>query len=295
MPHRHFDGQRLLKARRALDPPLTQAAVGQAVDSTRVAVGDWESGRSKPAWHKLPGLARFLRQPLNRLFPREGPPDLADLRDDAGIPLKESGRLIGRRSHIPVYKAESGVARLKPEYEQPLATGYGVTLVELRDAQDRSFGIDVPDRSPAPAMPETLAEKITHLLEHSYPGEQVPPTDSEIAQGINQYAGAVVVSEKDVEELRTGTRVTASPIVGEGLAEVFGVSALFFQSNDHVTRQVVEGFRLLATAREGDIGRAAARGLGEEGLSPEVLAFVNGFVAEMKEMGGLPRADGEEQ
>ncbi|RXS68756.1 helix-turn-helix domain-containing protein [Streptomyces sp. TM32] len=294
MPPRRFDAKRLVKARKALASTPTQAEVGQAVGATRNAVNDWENERSKPAEDKLPALARFLKVPLDRFAPRFAPPDLADLRADAGIPQKDVGAIIGRRSHMSVSKAERGISRLKPEYEQPLADAYGVSLQELRDAQERSFGRIVPERRTRPDVPQTLADKINYLLGHSYPGEQVPPSDAEIADGINQWAGAPLVSAHHVELLRTGQETNATPPVCEGLSEVFGVSSSFFKSNEAVVRQVVEGLQVMLSHREGDIGRIAARGLGSEGLPEEVLAFVNDYVAGMRER-GMPSADGSEQ
>lgn len=293
MSERHFDGPRVRAVRRSKE--LTQIQVGQAVGVSQTAIANWEKGK-KPDPEKLPALALALGEPLDALFPRSGPPDLADVRCDAGIAQYRTGELIGTRSHIPVSNAERGKRRLDEAFIQPLADGYGVTRDELLAAQERSFGNAVPQQPPNDVfdVPESLAEKIGYLLEHSYPGDQVPPSDADIARAVNKHAGALVISEDGVQDLRTGVQTTASPIVREGLGEAFGVSAMFFQNETAVARQVVEGLRLLATARQGDVARVAARGLGKEGLSADVLAFVNDFAQELQEQ-GLLNADGEEQ
>lgn len=53
----------------------------------------------------------------------------------------------------------------------------------------------------------------------------------------------------------------------------------------------MEGLRLLAAVRTGAVGRVAARGLGPEGMSDELLSFLNQVVEEMADR-EKPGADG---
>ena len=136
----------------------------------------------------------------------------------------------------------------------------------------------------APAGPPgTLAEKITLLLERSYPGPQGPPADAEIADAVNAHAGVEVISAEGVRDLRTGATEAAMPVVLESLAAFFAVSPLYFQPDDAVARQVYEGLRLLSASRQGRVGQIRGRGMGPEGLPANVMQFVNDLVTELEE------------
>ncbi|MEU9004032.1 helix-turn-helix transcriptional regulator [Streptomyces sp. NPDC059982] len=297
MPPRRFDGRRVRTVRRAAE--LTQSEVARAVGVADPTVASWETGQSSPDGERLPALARVLGRDLDDLFPRNGLPDLTDLRCDAGYSQYQTKVLIGTKSAGPVANAERGKRRLKDSFVRPLAGGYRVTVDALLAAQERSFGHDVPAPSGEQVgsdsqMPNSLGEKITYLLEHSYPGEQVPPSDAEIAHAVNKFSGGPVISKDGIRELRTGAEQAASPIVREGLAALFGVSPMFFQPDDTVAQQVYEGLQLLLAARKGAVGRVAARGLGPEGLPEDVLRFLNEVVAEMQER-DLPGTSGPGQ
>jgi transcriptional regulator with XRE-family HTH domain len=291
MAPRRFDRDRVRALRRARD--ITQSDLGDAVGVGDSTVASWELGSSTPDGEKLPLLARFFGLPLDDLFPRPSgeQPDLADLRCDAGYSQYQTRELIGTKSSGPVANAERGKRRLSPKFQEPLAKAYGVPIEELLAAQERSFGIEVPAASRGSSVPRSVAEKITYLLEHSYPGAQTPPSDAEIARAVNEHAGGQVITEAGVRELRTGDDAELPPLVASGLAEVFDVSPLFFQPDDTVARQVVEGLRLLAAVRTGAVGRVAARGLGPEGMSDELLSFLNQVVEEMADR-EKPGADG---
>ncbi|WP_405523570.1 helix-turn-helix domain-containing protein [Streptomyces canus] len=293
MPARHFDRSRLRTVRRAAE--IYQAAVGEALGVSDSAVASWESGAQTPDPEKLPALARALGRDVDDLFPRSGPPDLTDLRCDAGYYQYETAALTGTRSAGPVAAAERGERRLKDKYVPALAAAYGVSEEELRRAEARSIAkaqgvqVDEPAASEAGntsapgAPPESLAEKITLLLDSSYPGPQGPPSDAEMASAVNAHAGAHVITEEDFRDLRTGVTGTASAEVLDALADVIGVSRMYFQPDDAVAAQVYEGLQMLAAAKKGSVGRMKARGLGSQGLSPTAMALINELVAEMEE------------
>ncbi|MFJ6705634.1 MULTISPECIES: helix-turn-helix domain-containing protein [unclassified Streptomyces] len=280
MPARRFDRERVRSVRRAADVPQTEVASALgAADST---VAGWESGATTPDQEKLPALARALNRDLDDLFPRDGSPDLMDLRCDAGLYRYETRAIIGTKSDGPVSGAEQGVRRLKDRYIPLLAAAYGVTEDELKRAQERSFG--EPDEVVAEAdkVPETLAEKITLLLERSYPGRP-SPGDQEIADAVNAYAGSAVTSAAGIEDLRTGAKDDPLPVVLEGLAKFFDVSKFYFEQNEDVARQVYEGLRLMYAAKQGKVGRVRARGMGAEGLPADVLSILNEIASEVIE------------
>ncbi|MFF8795773.1 helix-turn-helix transcriptional regulator [Streptomyces globisporus] len=297
MPARHFDRTVVRAVRRAAEIP--QAEVGAAVDAADSTVAGWELGSSVPDQEKLPGIARVLRKPLDELFPREGSPDLIDLRCDAGLYRYEVAKFIGTKSDGPVAAAENGVRRLKEKYVPKLAAAYGVSERVLEQAQERSFGNTVEeagDESVAGAeaeeSPRTLGEKISFLLEQSYPAGAAPG-DEEIAEAVNRHAGSEVVTANEVEALRTGTGEADSPppVALEGLAEFFGVERMYFEPDDAVARQVYQGIRVLLASKNGGIRRVRARGLGPEGLSPEVLSLLTDLETEFEKQVGSEDAE----
>ncbi|MEU1931210.1 helix-turn-helix transcriptional regulator [Streptomyces sp. NPDC019826] len=269
--------------RRAAD--VSQADVASALGAADSTVAGWESGATTPDQEKLPALARVLNRDLDDLFPRNGLPDLIDLRCDAGLYRYETRTVIGTKSDGPVAGAEGGVRRLKDRYVPLLAAAYGVTEDELRRAQDRSFGDADEETAEAEKVPETLAEKITLLLERSYPG-RTAPDDQEIADSVNAYAGSHVTSAEDIEALRTGGDDTPVPVVLEGLAKFFDVSKLYFEPNESVARQVYEGLRLMSAAKQGKVGRVRARGMSTEGLPADVLSILNDLASELDKKAG---------
>ncbi|MFJ4800104.1 helix-turn-helix transcriptional regulator [Streptomyces murinus] len=286
MPARRFDRSRVREVRRAKEIP--QSDVGTALGVADSTVAGWELGLSVPDQERLPDLARVLGRPLNDLFPRTGLPDLTDLRCDAGLYRYEVAAVIGTKSDGPVAGAEQGVRRLKDKYVPALAKAYGVVEDELRRAEDRSFakarGEEVPvepaDQGPPEAAPGTLAEKITLLLERSYP-EGAAPGDEEMAQAVNAYAGSRVITAQEIKDLRIGQAEDPAPVVLEGLARFLGVSRLYFEPDEAVARQVYEGLRLMSAAKKGKVGRVRARGMGTEGLPPKVLSILNDLAIEL--------------
>ncbi|UQI49712.1 helix-turn-helix domain-containing protein (plasmid) [Streptomyces sp. HU2014] len=297
MSARHFDASRIRALRRAAE--LTQGDVAAAVGGSVPAVISWEKGKSVPSPEKLPALARVLGADLDTLFPRAGLPDLADLRADAGYVQSDTKAFTQTLSAVPVAHAERGKTRLAGKYHEPLAAAYRVSVPRLLAAQDRSFGMNVPEPTkPEPTKPEpakaepgsqvpgSLAEKIRYLEQRMFNSKRNPPSDAEIARGINSYANSAVISEEAVGELRRGTRTTAPPVIREGLAQVYGVaSPSFFQcgdSADEAVRQVLAGLKLLALSEEGTVRRVAARGVGEEGLPPELVDLVEAAVKKYK-------------
>ncbi|MGW4503632.1 helix-turn-helix domain-containing protein [Streptomyces sp. NPDC004436] len=283
MPARRFDPARVRLDRRTAE--ITQSDVARVVGVAESTVSGWEAGTAVPDQEKLPALAKALGKPLDAYFPRSGPPDLTDLRCDAGLYRKDTAAVIGMKSDGPVAGAEQGVRRLKDRYLPLLADAYGVTVEELERAQERSFaklsGVEEASAETAPEeAPRTLAEKIRLMLDRSYPAGTAPE-DAEIAAAVNAHARAEVTSAAEIEDLRTGRSEDAAPVVLEGLASVLGVPRMYFEPDDEVVLQVYEGLRLMSAAKQGKVGRVRARGVGVEGLPAGVLSILNDLATEL--------------
>ncbi|MET8008972.1 helix-turn-helix transcriptional regulator [Streptomyces sp. NPDC005271] len=271
MPARRFDAARVLITRRDARLKQSDVALGMRVSAARVSA--WETERSVPDPEKLPRLAELLGRGLDDLFPREGRPDLADLRADAGYSQADTKHLTKTRTAGPVAAAEKGQRRLADEYHAPLAKAYGVGVEALLRAQERSFGIDVPEPGEQPetprvasdGLPETLAEKITYLLEQL----PSPPSDAEVAVLGNSRTGAEILDEGLVRDLRTGVVTGASDEVLHALAEALDTTPLIWSADADVQRIIAETMLL-----RGQVAALAARGGGQEGLSAELLQFI---------------------
>ncbi|QEU96944.1 helix-turn-helix domain-containing protein [Streptomyces kanamyceticus] len=282
MPDRVFDADKFLAARRRKGLRQPQVAAVLKVKTNQIS--RYETGESAPPPERLPTMASLVDLPLADLAPRQGLPDLKDLRCDAGIQQKDTAAITRTKSAMPVRGAENGMRRLTKDFEAPLAEAYDVSVEELRAAQERSFGNPVPDVRPRYASgpaglgtPQTLAEKLNYLLESLYPNGQIPPTDAEIAFGVNREVGEEVLAADDVADLRTGAVTKAEPAVMTGLASVFDVSIHYFQDDEAVARDLMEAVRYLRLRKQGRIGRVAARGPGDQVLSADVLKAVNDF------------------
>ncbi|MGW1295892.1 helix-turn-helix domain-containing protein [Streptomyces sp. NPDC002533] len=289
MPARRFDRALMRSVRRAAEIP--QSAVASALSTADSTVAGWELGSYVPDQEKLPGLATVLKKPLDELFPRDGLPDLTDLRCDAGLYRYETAAIIGTRSSGPVAGAENGVRRLKARYLPALADAYGVTVRQVEQAQERSFAkargeeaeLEIDAVADAEKPPGTLAEKITFLLERSYPSGSAP-SDKEIAKAVNTYAGSQVITSKRVESLRGGTEEAArvAPVLLDGLAHFFGVTRMYFEADEEVAQTVYEGLHIMLAARHGKVGAIRSRGLGPDGLSADALKILNELATEFE-------------
>ncbi|KOV12408.1 XRE family transcriptional regulator [Streptomyces sp. XY431] len=272
---------------------LGQKELGDAVGVSAPTVARWETGQDFPKGEKLPGIAAALGQPLDVLFPHDGPPDLQLLRCDAGLSVTQAAEAINA-SRAPVSNAEAGRRRLSDAYVQPLAAAYGVTEEELLEAQDCSFGVPPKtSRGSQESAPRTVGEKINYLLQYGYAGQQAP-SDEEIARAVNDHAGVTVVTTNDIAGLRAGATTDASDVVRSGLAEALQVDSAVFQDDAVLVpaaREFLESLRFLGTIHEGQILGLAARG-NSEGLSAEMMAAINALVGELRHK--LPEApDGE--
>ncbi|MGP9017585.1 helix-turn-helix domain-containing protein [Streptomyces sp. BR1] len=271
MSSRQFSGRGLRVARRAAGKRLQD--VGASLGVSKVSVADWENGKSVPQPERLPAIARAVDQDVDVLFPRLGPPDLADLRADTGHSQTQAALALGV-SRLPLSNAETGKRRLAPDLAQRAAVLYGVTAEDLASAQDISFGI-LPSRHliQEESVPHTVGEKLRTLL------RKRPVSDEDLAAAINRKAQADIIEPALIEALRTEVQPTEEILAGlpvgtvyEGLAEALDVPPFFFQSGEQVEQELMARLRFLTQVREGGVS-LAARGAGK-GISDEMLAVV---------------------
>ncbi|MGW0683380.1 helix-turn-helix domain-containing protein [Streptomyces sp. NPDC002754] len=280
MPPRQFDGSLVRAVRRRRD--MHQKQLGELVGVSGATVARWESGKDFPKGEKLPAIATALEEPLDELFPHEGPPDLQLLRCDAGLSVAEATEIIGA-SRGPVGNAESGRRRLNAIYVKPLAAAYGVTDDELLAAQDRSFGIRTTSpRDDQEAAPRTVGEKINFLLQYGSTGEETL-SDAEIAQIVNQHAPTAAATAAGIGELREGTETAASEAVRAGLAHAFQVPPWLFGDDAELSpmiQEFLEAVRFIGSIHQGQVLGLAARG--NEILSLRTMADINRLVGELR-------------
>ncbi|MEO3976917.1 transcriptional regulator [Streptomyces sp. CAU 1734] len=281
MPERVFQAPKFREAIRASG--LTQTAVGaHPVNLGESVISRYSTGGVTPPPEKLAALAERVGLPLDVLAPRRGLPDLKDLRCDAGLKQADTTPYTKSRSAMPVRAAENGMRRLKEEFETPLAEAYGVSVEELRAAQERSFGNEVPDvhrpaarRPTAPGTPQTLAEKITHLLEQTY-AEQERPSDAELAAAGNAKSGGRPILDEDlVRALRTGAETSDNATLLGALAAALDAPLVFFTSDSPE-----EAARIVAGIRSVQSGVRAARH-GDGPLPPEWMDFIEQKIREV--------------
>ncbi|MFH8407834.1 helix-turn-helix domain-containing protein [Streptomyces sp. NPDC018019] len=134
--------------------------------------------------------------------------------------------------------------------------------------------------------PDSLAAKLNYLFEHTVLPDESPPSNRQVAASINASAGEQIISHSYISLLRNGHRDNPTFRQLEALAEYFDVSPAFFH-NDEITAQVVAGLKFLTSLHSGDVSALAPRGVRADGLSAEMLAYVNEVMAEIKQS-GLP-------
>ncbi|WDN56944.1 helix-turn-helix transcriptional regulator [Streptomyces clavuligerus] len=183
MPDRIFDGNKLRDYR--VIRRMSQSDLAAALDIRTNAVYRWENGLATPPQERLPGIAAMLGADLDELFPRPAPPNLADLRCDAGMRQSDTTRYTNSMSPMPIRAAEQGRRALSDEAVTALARAYNVTRAELLAAQRRSFGFDqpaVPEQT-APTAPTALVAQGARARRGDHPsaGTRVEPGRQEQA------------------------------------------------------------------------------------------------------------------
>ncbi|MFC4517320.1 helix-turn-helix transcriptional regulator [Streptomyces ehimensis] len=252
---------------------LTQADLAKLLGVSKTAVVDWEKDDEYfPPPERLPAIAKALGEDLDVLFPRYGPPELADLRADAGFTQSKAAEALGT-TRVPLSNAERGKKPLSPDLFARVASLYGVTAEELAAAQERSRGNVAPAPVKVPVPPRGLNEKLHHLLEC-----RPKVANADVAAAVNHKTGARL-EPGDIEDLRTRTRSAEQVFAGlpiaavrDGLAEALGVAPFEFMDREEVEQDVIDRLAFLTDKREGGVS-VSARGA-TRGVSPEMVATI---------------------
>jgi transcriptional regulator with XRE-family HTH domain len=124
------------------------------------------------------------------------------------------------------------------------------------------------------ASTSVIAQRLNHLFATVYPPERGPYTLLEVANAINEAAGAKLVSKAYLSQLRTGQRTEPSHSRMTAIADFFGVDVRYF-SDHEVARHIDDQLKLLEIMRDSGVQSIALRaaGLSETSLQA-VLAVI---------------------
>ncbi len=276
MPDRLFDGNKLRNIRVVKGMSQTVLAAGLHVKVN--AVYRWENGLAAPPPERLPAIAAFLDTDLDELFPRAEPPNLADLRCDAGMTQADTARHTNTASPMPVRAAEQGKRPLSDRAVTALAAAYGVTRTALLAAQRRSFG--QPD---GPAEPPTddgarVARKLESLRTEVYGG--VAPSDAHLAAEGNRRSDSTALSEALVQALRAGEVAEPPEEALDALALALDVPPVYFRQDDPEVDALILSTRAVRNRFTVMVARGAGQDLPKESWD-QLRDFISGTMAEI--------------
>ncbi|ROQ70224.1 helix-turn-helix protein [Streptomyces sp. 840.1] len=270
MPPRRFDGEELRIARRKTGMSQAQLAKGLGL-TAHVTVANWENGKRFPSAEKLGGIAAILGVDVDRLFPREGPCDLLDLRCDAGYTQTAVAQKVEGLSRFDLGDAEGGRRRLASGLIEPLSRLYGVGREALEAAQDRSF----PGPPTSSWKPQSLAEKLTDMASNAFPGD---PASEALSNAVTAKTGTRLTAAQ-VEELLAGRSPEdvfaggTAEVVLTAIAAALDVPRLSLEGRAGAEGRVLADLRYLAAQH--DIALLAS---GDNRLSPAMLAVLADLV-----------------
>ncbi|KAA2256954.1 helix-turn-helix transcriptional regulator [Solihabitans fulvus] len=133
----------------------------------------------------------------------------------------------------------------------------------------------------------SLADKLNHLFQLVRPAAREEYSYEEVAASIREQG--ISISHTYVWQLRKGIRTNPTKRHLEGLAAFFGVSPAYF-FDDSTSAQVDTELALLAALRDGSVRQVALR---VADLSPASLDTVNDLVDRIRQLEGLPPANGD--
>ncbi|OKJ22593.1 hypothetical protein AMK21_05980 [Streptomyces sp. CB00316] len=125
---------------------------------------------------------------------------------------------------------------------------------------------------PEPAGPpplSSLREKVEYMVEKTFPGQKI--SGRVFAELVRKHGGSL--SHSYFSNILAGKVTQPSEEILKALGLGFGVDWRFFKEESEVVDDVVAGLQFLAKRRTGEISGVAGRGLGDEGLPPELLRF----------------------
>ncbi len=117
---------------------------------------------------------------------------------------------------------------------------------------------------------KTLRQKVEYMVEKTFPGQKI--SGRVFADLVRERGGSL--SHSYFSNILAGKVTQPSEDILKALGLGFGVDWRFFKEESAVVDDVVAGLQFLAKRRTGEISGLAGRGLGEDGLPPELLRFM---------------------
>ncbi|MCS0635075.1 hypothetical protein NX801_05260 [Streptomyces sp. LP05-1] len=139
---------------------------------------------------------------------------------------------------------------------------------------------------PAPEL-RTLQQKVAYMVEKTFPGQRI--SGRYFAELVRERGGSL--SHSYFSNILAGKVTHPSEEILKALGLGFGVDWRFFKAESEVVDDVVAGLQFLAKRRTGEISGVAARGAGDSGLPPELLAFALSLLEDRRPQDGDGRPD----
>lgn len=132
-----------------------------------------------------------------------------------------------------------------------------------------------------------LADRLDYLFRTVHSKDRGPYTPAEVAEMVNQAAGARVISSTYVWQLRTGRRDNPTQKHLSALAAFFGVSPMYFFEESEADRGAVPP-ELVAALKDDDVRDMALRAAG---LSERSLRAIRDMIESARAVEGLAADD----
>ncbi|MCX4963550.1 hypothetical protein OHA98_01710 [Streptomyces sp. NBC_00654] len=116
---------------------------------------------------------------------------------------------------------------------------------------------------------KSLRQKVEYMVEKTFPGQKI--SGRVFAELVRERGGSL--SHSYFSNILAGKVTQPSEEILKALGLGFGVDWHFFKEESDVVDDVVAGLQFLAKRRTGEISGLAGRGIGDDGLSPELLQF----------------------
>ena len=122
----------------------------------------------------------------------------------------------------------------------------------------------------------TLQQKVAYMVEKTFPGERI--SGRYFSELVRQRGGSL--SHSYFSNILAGKVTDPSEEILKALGLGFGVDWRFFKEESEVVDDVVAGLQFLAKRRTGEVSGFAARGVGDNGLPPELVQLALSLLEE---------------
>ena len=154
-------------------------------------------------------------------------------------------------------------------------------------AADVHVGARMDDGGEQTPELRTLQQKVAYMVEKTFPGERI--SGRYFSELVRERGGSL--SHSYFSNILAGKVTDPSEEILKALGLGFGVDWRFFKEESEVVDEVVAGLQFLAKRRTGEISGFAGRGVGENGLPPELLRLALSLLegSEAESSSGTPR------